>query len=88
MSIHTTLFALASATVLGLGATAGGTTSAHAQSAYSYPWCAVYGGGRGTGARSCYYTSWQQCMTTISGVGGLCVQSPYFDPRWAHANRR
>ena len=88
MSIHTTLFALASATVLGLGATVGGTTIAHAQSAYSYPWCAVYGGGHGSGARSCYYASWQQCMTTISGVGGRCIQSPYFDPRLARADRR
>jgi hypothetical protein len=87
MSIHTTLSALASAAMLGLGATAGGPTIAHAQSAYSYPWCAVYGG-RGAGARSCYYTSWQQCMTTISGVGGRCIQSPYFDPRLARVNRR
>jgi hypothetical protein len=27
---------------------------------------------------SCYYTSWEQCRTTMSGLGGNCVQSPYY----------
>ena len=27
---------------------------------------------------SCYYTSWEQCRTTMSGIGGLCVASPYY----------
>jgi hypothetical protein len=27
---------------------------------------------------SCYYTNWQQCMTTLSGIGGNCVASPYY----------
>jgi hypothetical protein len=51
----------------------------NAQSPYSYPWCAVYLGGTGlSGAMSCYYTSWEQCRTTMLGVGGNCVQSPYY----------
>ena len=52
----------------------------NAQSPYSYPWCAVYGGGdnSGGGAMSCYYASWQQCMTSLSGIGGNCVESPYY----------
>ncbi|HSV24973.1 MAG TPA: DUF3551 domain-containing protein [Xanthobacteraceae bacterium] len=57
------------------------TLASNAQSAYSYPWCAIYGGGEsggGGGATSCYFTSWQQCMTTLSGIGGLCVGSPYY----------
>ena len=50
--------------------------SASAQSPYSYPWCAkLY---LKSGERSCYYTSWQQCQTTLSGIGGYCFQSPYF----------
>ena len=51
-----------------------------AQSPYSYPWCAIMGGGDNTGggAMSCYYTSWEQCRTTMSGIGGLCVESPYY----------
>ena len=52
----------------------------NAQSPYSYPWCALHGGGSsgGGGAMSCYYTSWEQCMTTMFGVGGPCVESPYY----------
>jgi hypothetical protein len=52
----------------------------NAQSAYSYPWCAIYPGdsnGPG-GAMSCYYTSQEQCRTTMFGIGGNCVQSPYY----------
>jgi hypothetical protein len=29
-------------------------------------------------ARSCYFTSYQQCMTTISGIGGYCYQNPSY----------
>jgi len=52
----------------------------NAQSAYSYPWCAILpGAGSGSGgAMSCYYTSWEQCRTTMSGIGGNCVESPYY----------
>jgi hypothetical protein len=46
--------------------------------ATSYPWCALYLGGRATGARSCYYATREQCMETMSGIGGLCVESPYY----------
>jgi len=49
------------------------------QSPYDYPWCAVYTNGNGPGgAMSCYYTSHAQCMRTMSGIGGICVQSPYY----------
>jgi hypothetical protein len=58
----------------------GETQVSNAQSPYSYPWCAVPSGGdnSGGGAMSCYYTSWQQCMATLSGIGGNCVESPYY----------
>ena len=49
---------------------------AAAQSAYSYPWCARYPAR--LGAMSCYFASYQQCMTTLSGIGGYCFQSPYY----------
>ena len=49
---------------------------AAAQSAYSYPWCARYPARYG--ASSCYFTSYQQCMTTLSGIGGYCFQSPNY----------
>jgi len=56
------------------------TQISNAQSSYSYAWCAILpGAGSGSGgAMSCYYTSWEQCRTTMSGIGGLCVASPYY----------
>src|SRR5260370_25376862 len=48
---------------------------ASAQSPYSYPWCSIRGR---SGSMSCYYTSSEQCMVTMSGLGGLCVTSPYY----------
>ena len=56
------------------------TQISNAQSAYSYPWCAILpGAGSGSGgAMSCYYTSWEQCRTSMSGIGGLCIASPYY----------
>jgi Protein of unknown function (DUF3551) len=60
----------------------GETQATYAQSAVeSYPWCAI--DKMRTGARSCYYTSYEQCMTTMFGIGGFCVQSPYYHPRAA-----
>jgi len=55
----------------------GETQLSKAQSAYSYPWCSL-GGGRGSNALSCYFTSWEQCRATMSGRGGNCVESPYY----------
>lgn len=47
-----------------------------------YPWCAVFSGDLG-GVRSCSFTTFQQCLATVSGVGGSCTQSP-----WYTGNRR
>ena len=49
-----------------------------AQSPTSYPWCARYFGSWMAGATSCYFTSYQQCRTTLSGIGGVCFKSPYY----------
>ena len=67
------------------------TRAGNAQSAYSYPWCALYGGGSSEGAggaMSCYYTSWEQCRTSMSGIGGNCVESPYYHPQPAQLPHR
>jgi Protein of unknown function (DUF3551) len=58
----------------------GETQVGNAQSTYSYPWCAILpgAGSASGGAMSCYYRSWDQCRTTMSGIGGLCVESPYY----------
>jgi Protein of unknown function (DUF3551) len=61
--------------------------AASAQSPTSYPWCSRYFK-RGGGGTSCYYTSYEQCMTTVSGIGGYCYQSPYYHAPPAKAARR
>jgi hypothetical protein len=61
---------------------------AHAQSAYDYPWCGVYTSSQGAGgAQACYYTSYAQCMATMSGLG-ICTQSPYYRGPSEPARRR
>ena len=54
------------------------TGASRAQSAYDYPWCAVYGDSDGPGSMSCYYATRELCQQTLSGIGGICVQSPYY----------
>jgi Protein of unknown function (DUF3551) len=52
----------------------GAPQTASAQSPNSYPYCArIFL--RGT-ATSCYYASREQCMATVSGVGGYCYLNP------------
>ncbi len=53
-----------------------GTQASRAQSAYDYPWCAVYT--NRSGAQACYYTSRAQCLATMWGIGGYCIESPYY----------
>jgi len=57
-------------------AVVGGPGESRAQSAYDYPWCAVYT--NRSGATACYYSSYQQCMATMRGIGGYCTASPYY----------
>jgi hypothetical protein len=41
------------------------------------PWCVVYSGR--DGARTCIFTSFEQCMMTATpGTGGQCVQNPWY----------
>jgi len=47
-------------------------TSATAQ---NYPWCAHYSGLGGT---NCGFTTYEQCMATISGMGGSCMQNTQY----------
>jgi hypothetical protein len=63
------LFAL-----LGFGIVAQ-THPAAAQSPYDYPWCALRGDR--SGAQSCYFTSYGQCMASLRGIGGSCIRNPY-----------
>jgi hypothetical protein len=50
-------------------------TPTHAQSPYTYRWCAL--NGDRSGATSCYFETRAQCEATLSGIGGSCIRSPY-----------
>ena len=52
-------------------------TPAHAQ---NYPWCAQYSGRALGGAQNWGFVSFAQCMATVSGIGGLCVQNTMYQP--------
>jgi hypothetical protein len=54
--------------------------------AQNYPWCAVYGGRMG-GAQNCGFSNYQQCMATVTGVGGFCQQNNMYRPP-SGSNRR
>jgi hypothetical protein len=71
MKLALSLLGLAAAMI----ATSGIVTPAQAQ---NYPWCAVYSGGAMGGARNCGFTSFRQCMATVSGIGGFCEQNTQY----------
>ena len=51
------------------------------------PWCAVYSGRMG-GASNCGFRTWQQCMATVSGIGGFCSPNQFYNPRPAASRSR
>ena len=57
----------------------GGTLDARAQSAYDYPICAIYK--NNSGATACYYSTYEQCMATMSGISGFCTTNPAYRGR-------
>jgi len=67
-----------------LVATAAMETNAQAQ---NYPWCAQYAGAGG-GATNCGFVSYAQCMQTLQGMGGFCVQNTQYVPPAGNAGRR
>jgi hypothetical protein len=48
--------------------------------AEEYPWCAFYGGADLGGATNCGFVSFQQCMQTVSGIGGFCDRNNFYRP--------
>jgi hypothetical protein len=60
---------------LAVAAWAAPVAVSHAQSPYNYSWCGLY---RFAGARSCYYSSYEQCMETYRPVGGFCSRNPAY----------
>jgi len=70
-------FLFVSASLLGI---AGISTNTNAE---SYPWCAYYA--KDGGGAHCGFTTFDQCMADVRGVGGYCARNtqyvPHPDPR-------
>jgi hypothetical protein len=49
--------------------------SGKASAEVEYPWCAAYTG-KDRGVVTCGFVTWDQCMATVSGVGGFCQRNP------------
>jgi hypothetical protein len=48
--------------------------------AQNYPWCAYYAMGDDGGGTNCGFVSYEQCMATLSGMGGFCVRNNQYVP--------
>jgi hypothetical protein len=70
-----TILTFAAVAVLAGGALLGATESR----ADPYRWCADYGGGDNGGGTNCGFVTLQQCMATVSGIGGFCRENPFYD---------
>ena len=49
-----------------------------AAAAIEYPWCVQYGGAGNGGGRNCGFVSYEQCMMTARGAGGMCMQNLFY----------
>ena len=43
------------------------------------PWCATYYDAS-LGMKQCTFATFEQCLATVSGVGGQCAQNPFYAP--------
>jgi len=68
---------LVTVTTLAVGAAlgVGFATPARAQ---NYPWCAFYD--TGDQAINCGFVTREQCMATVSGIGGFCMPNNTYEP--------
>jgi len=65
----------------------GENLTASAQLEDSYPWCGIYYRDGG-GTPRCHFASREQCMASISGFGGRCVQNLRYIPQAQPSARR
>jgi hypothetical protein len=70
---------LASASIM-VATLIGGTLAGHAQTPYDYPFCGVHQDR--SGARSCYYATYEQCLASMAGIG-YCTTNPSYRGRAA-----
>jgi Protein of unknown function (DUF3551) len=69
-----------------LGVAAAMAAAVGGAQAQNYPWCAQYSGGTG-GARNCGFTTFQQCLENVSGIGGFCQLNNTYVPPAGPAHR-
>jgi hypothetical protein len=62
-------------------------TSARPSEAREYPWCAYYGG-PGTSTYNCGFSTYRQCLATISGIGGYCDRNRFYRGEAREPSRR
>ena len=53
----------------------------------NYPWCAYYDIGH-AGFSSCRFSTLQQCLDDVRGIGENCSPSPYLSAPGPHASIR
>jgi Protein of unknown function (DUF3551) len=63
-----------------LGLLAAAATMNAPAEAQNYPWCALYSGGSVGGGRNCGFTTFEQCLATVSGIGGSCMRNTQYEP--------
>ena len=56
--------------------------------AQNYPWCAQYSGRGFGGAMNCGFVSFEQCLATVSGIGGFCMPNNLYQPQPRPYRRR
>ena len=67
------------ALILAIGILAAAPALSTRAEAQNYPWCAYYGGWDG-GGTNCGFTTFEQCMATLSGMGGFCDRNTQYVP--------
>ena len=71
-----------------LAALAVSGSRASAQNYVGGSWCAYYGGGPLGGATNCGFYSYEQCMATLSGTGGMCARNQFYTGRDSRRRQR
>jgi len=69
------------ASFITLGILAAAIVSVAPAGAQNYPWCAQYSGGSMGGGRNCGFTTFEQCLATVHGIGGTCSQNTQYEPQ-------
>jgi Protein of unknown function (DUF3551) len=55
--------------------------------AQNYPWCSIYTGSM-SGSKNCGFSTYQQCMDNVSGIGGFCQPNDTYRPPAGAPSRR